>query len=201
MTRHTSEYPYRQSIRLKEYDYTQSGAYFVTICTRNRDPLFGVVVNDKMVLNGFGQIVQAEWSRTSEVTADVALDTFVVMPNYLHGILLLDRTDPGGLRVGATRRVARTRHPTGLGASTLGAIIGQFKSLATKRINTLRGTPGLSAWQRNYYEHVIRSEADLDRVREYIVSNPAPSSCARSSASPSSEEGLGCRCSWVPWSS
>ena len=144
----------------------------MTICTRNRECLFGEIVEDKTVLNELGRIVETEWLKTSEVRADVRLDAFVVMPNHLHGLLPIDRTDSGGLSVGATRRVARTPRPAGPGAGTLGAIIGQFKSLAMKRINSVRGTPGLPVWQRNYYEHMIRTEDDLDHVREYIVNNP-----------------------------
>ena len=123
-------------MRLVDYNYGQSGAYFVTIVTRHRESLFGAVANDRMVLNEFGRIVETEWLRTSEVRPDVALDTFVVMPNHLHGILLIDRTGPGGLPVGATRRVARTSRPAGPGGGTLGPT--RTKTTTTSESHTVR---------------------------------------------------------------
>ena len=156
----------RRSIRLKGYDYTQPGAYFVTICTHGRAMLFGRVVDGEMALNAYGEIVREEWFRTAQVRPYVELfpDEFVVMPNHIHGIVWI---------VGATRRVAPTNgHPHGPVPGSLGAIIGQFKSIVTKRINALRGTPGAPVWQRNYYEYIIRTERALDAIRRYIAANP-----------------------------
>jgi REP element-mobilizing transposase RayT len=161
----------RRSVRLKEYGYVQAGAYFVTICTYNRDCLFGEVVDGEMRLNEYGEIARDEWIKTASVRTSVVLDVFVIMPNHIHGIIIL--TGNGSGNVGAARRVApngrvaRTMQP-----GSIGAIIGQFKSIATKRINKRRGTPGLPVWQRNYYERVLR-EDELDRVRAYIQNNPA----------------------------
>ncbi len=166
----------RKSIRLKEYDYTQPGAYFVTICTYRRAHLFGQVVDGEMRLNAFGKIVWEEWFRTAQVRPYVELfeNEFVVMPNHIHGIIWIVEHD-----VGATRRVAPTSRrvapqpPRGPVPQSLGAIIAQFKSVVTKRINTLRGTPGAPVWQRNYWEHVIRTERALNAIRRYIIENPA----------------------------
>ncbi len=170
MTRFDMKRHHRRSIRLRGYDYTQPGAYFVTICTHNREPLFGQVEDGRMALNAFGRIVWEEWFRTAQVRPYVELfeDEFVVMPNHIHGIIWIV-----GKPVGATRRVAPTDgHPRGPAPGSLGAIIVQFKSIVTKRINALRGTPGVPVWQRNYYEHIIRNERALRAIRRYIIENP-----------------------------
>lgn len=161
---------HRRSIRLKGYDYTQPGAYFITICTQDRAHLFGEVVDREMRLNDAGRIVREEWFKTAQLRPYVRLDEneFVVMPNHVHGIIWI--VDD----VGATRRVAPTTDaaPHGPKSGSIGAIIGQFKSAATKSINALRGIPGAPGWQRNYYEHIIRDEDALNRIRAYILTNP-----------------------------
>ena len=191
---------HRRSIRLKGYDYTQAGAYFVTIVTHDRECLFGEVVDGQMRLNPFGEIVREEWFRTAVVRPYVMLapDEFVVMPNHIHGIIWIvgvgDRNrrnvlgtdrmgDPSGRGdpVGGSRgdpagrpcRDDRDQRPHGPAAGSVGAIIGQIKSIAAKRINALRGTPAAPVWQRNYYERIIRYETSLVRVRRYIAANPS----------------------------
>jgi REP element-mobilizing transposase RayT len=154
---------HRRSIRLKGYDYTQAGAYFVTFCAWQHECLFGEIVDGEMHLNDYGRVVEEEWLRTAEVRPNVDLDAFVIMPNHIHGIIVIC-IDP----VGASRRLAPTNTPTRLVAGSLGAIIGQIKSVTTKRINVLRSMPGQAVWQRNYYERIIRSEAALDNIRQYI---------------------------------
>ena len=159
----------RRSIRLTNYDYTQPGAYFVTIVTARRDHLFGEILNEVMCLNMFGQIASEEWYKTAEVRSYIRLmsDEFIVMPNHIHGIIRI-LNQP----VGATRRVAPTKIPHGPQAGSIGAVIAQYKSIVTKRINEHRNTSGVSVWQRNYWEHVIRNERALDAVRRYITENP-----------------------------
>ena len=166
---------HRRSVRLQGYNYAHPGAYFVTICTQGRKCLFGEITNGEMRLNPFGNVVLEEWIRTAKVRKNIELDSFVVMPNHFHGIIELFDT-----AVGATRRVALsgTTHrvaPTmamGPASGSIGAIIGQFKSVVTKRINEMRGILSSPLWQRNYYEHVIRNENELNKIREYILSNP-----------------------------
>ena len=158
---------HRRSIRLQGYDYSQAGAYFVTIIAWQREMLFGEIVNEEMKLNDFGKIVQDEWEQTAIVRPNVELGEYIVMPNHFHGILVF--VDDGN--VGATRRVAPTK--TTLQSGSLGAVMGQFKSIVTKRINRLRGVEGIPVWQRNYYERIIRSEPEMDRISRYIESNPA----------------------------
>jgi len=170
---------HRRSIRLKGYDYTQPGAYFITVVTHDRECLFGEIVEGGMRLNEFGEIVRTEWFKTAVVRPYVMLypDEFVMMPNHTHGIIWI-------VDVGATRRVAPPPiapspvappiiHPRGPMAGSVGAIIGQFKSITAKRINTLRNIPGQPVWQRNYYEHIIRDERALNAIRRYILNNPA----------------------------
>ncbi len=186
--RYNPEIHHRGTIRLGGYDYSSSGAYFVTVCTRNRECLFGEIKDGQMVLNEYGKIVENEWLKTFDVRKNVRLDYYVVMPNHFHGILVLSEN------VGATRRVAQNYNnninytgngcipmknrafqrnaPTGLKSNTIGAIIGQFKSVVTKQINQIRATPGIPVWQRNYYEHIVRNDIDLNLIHKYILDNP-----------------------------
>ena len=161
----------RRPLRLRAYDYSQPGAYFVTLCTHNRQCMFGNISDNEMLLNSQGRIVEEEWLRTAHIRRQVTLDTFVVMPNHIHGIVVINESTFSA-NVGATRRVAPTHGGHGPAPGTLGAIVGQFKSTATKRINASRGSPKSLVWQRNYYEHVVRNEESLNRIREYIVNNP-----------------------------
>jgi len=156
---------HRRSIRLKGYDYGQAGAYFVTIVTRDRECLFGDVVDGKMLLSNAGQMVQTVWENLPNHYANVTLDEFVVMPNHVHSVIFL--TDNNG--VGAGLKPAPTtdtkRHP-------LSEIVRAFKTFSARHINEQRTMTGVPVWQRNYYEHIIRDESTLHRIREYIVNNP-----------------------------
>ena len=165
---------HRRSIRLKGYDYTHAGAYFVTICTHDRQCLFGEVVDGIVQLNAFGEIVRDEWLRTADVRPNVELDTFVVMPNHIHGIIVLrDNDGRGTLHGRGTLQRAPTIEQFGKPTSnSIPTIVRLFKSATTKRINERRGTPGSPVWQRNYYEHIIRHEESLNRIRQYILDNP-----------------------------
>jgi len=228
---------HRRSIRLPGYDYTQPGAYFITIVTHERMPSFGEIVDGEMRLNEYGEIVRAEWFQTAVVRPYVVLhpDEFVVMPNHIHGIIWIvgnDNSDDGvdngsdarddgsggdtprndgagsggagrrddgagsrGGTVGAQRRCAPTfapknatfppgatptstgrairgATPTNVVPGSLGAIVRSFKSVVTRRINIMRNTPGAPVWQRNYYEHIIRTDRALNAIRRYIADNP-----------------------------
>jgi len=173
----------RQSIRLRDFDYGDAGAYFITVCAWQRECLFGDVTDGLMRLNELGVMMRDEWLRTPQIRSNVELDEFIVMPNHFHAILWIKNADDD---VGATRWVAHDRPPktqtratqrvaptAGPPSGSVGAIIGQFKSAATKRINAMRGNPGSPVWQRNYFEHVIRGERGLYAVRHYITGNPA----------------------------
>lgn len=170
---------HRRSIRLRAYDYTQAGAYFVTICTHGRECLLGNVVDGSVQLSTLGCIVERAWRSLARDFANMAPDAFVVMPNHLHGIVVItqgrgeasssEKLPTPERDASPLRRPAR---PAGTVAGSLGAMVQNFKSMSTRRINTLRGTPGVPVWQRNYYERVIRSEEELSRVRQYITQNP-----------------------------
>ncbi len=159
--------PYgRQSIRLSEYDYSQPSVYFVTICTQRRKYLFGDVLDGMMAINKYGFIVHECWHGIPKHFRNVELDAFVIMPNHLHGILFL-----------ADRRGTACRAPTKekFGkpvATSLPTIIRSFKSAATKCLRDFSGEQKTLFWQRNYFEHVIRNEESLLKIREYIITNP-----------------------------
>jgi REP element-mobilizing transposase RayT len=155
-----NEKPNRRSIRLQGYDYSQAGGYFVTICTKNRKSIFGEIGNGIIQLNESGLIIEATCQWLSQQYTYVLLDTWVVMPNHFHGILFILNDCRGGSRTAPTRR------------KPLGRLIGAFKTVSTKKFNELHGTSGQPIWQRNYYEHIIRNELDLEEIREYIQTNP-----------------------------
>jgi REP element-mobilizing transposase RayT len=161
----------RRSIRLQNYDYTGVGAYFITICAHNRKCMFGQVgagskpalspgsntaqfsdTQSKipMILNKYGEIVIDTWEDLVNHINGIELDAFVIMPNHVHGIIVIGEATP----------------------CPLSEIVRQLKTFSARRINKLRGTQGIPVWQRNYYEHIIRGEDDLNSLREYIDNNP-----------------------------
>ena len=156
----------RHSLRLRGYDYSQEGAYFVTTCTHNRASMFGEIVDGQMQLNALGQIVEACWQETPEHFRDVQVDVSVVMPNHMHGILWITNRRGTACRAPTCEQFGK---PT---SQSLPTVIRSFKSAVTKRVNLMRGTPGSPLWQRNYYEHVVRDDAALNRIRDYIQTNP-----------------------------
>ena len=158
----------RKSIRLKEYDYSSAGAYFVTICTLERKCLFGKVVDGEMELNENGKIVKSEWLKTEEIRDNVSTDEFIIMPNHLHGILFIDEpTDRRGT-VHRASTAERFGQPT---SNSIPTIIRSFKATVTKQTNELRNPPGLPVWQRNYFDRIVRNDDELNRIREYIIYN------------------------------
>ena len=168
---------HRHSIRLKGYDYSQEGMYFITICVQNHRCLLGRIINGEMILNKYGQIVYNEWKRTPDVRPNIQLDAFVVMPNHIHGIIVItnDRRgvshtppcDNNGGVVGV-RGVCDT--PLRSPSNNIGAIVRGFKSAVTKQLNHLGFTD--SVWQRNYHEHIIRNNNAHQNIANYIINNP-----------------------------
>ena len=170
---------HRRSIRLAGYDYVQIGAYFVTIDSFRREYLFGDVVGNKMMLNSAGRIVEMCWYDIPFHFPDVTLDASIVMPNHIHGIVWIVGDGRGAAFGGGTAfgRGTACRAPTveRFGRpvpNSLPTVIRSFKSAATKQINQQRGARGLPVWQRNYYEHIVRNEIELTRIRNYIATNP-----------------------------
>lgn len=165
---------HRRSIRLKGYDYSQEGAYYVTIVTWRRDFLFGEVVSGEMKLNQRGQIADACWREIPNHFPHVELGAYVIMPNHMHGIIVINPTGENRI-VANTSQSVGARHasplrPRGVPPNSLGAIVGSFKSAVTKRIGRELNETGV--WQRNYYEHIIRDEKDLQNKTDYIEANP-----------------------------
>ena len=145
---------------MKGYDYSQSGAYFVTIVVWQRECLFGEIVDGGMRLNEYGKIVQRAWFDLPKHYPHVQLGTFCIMPNHVHAVIIFIETVGAGLKPAPT--VAR--HP-------LSEIVRAFKSFSARRINELRKTQGVPVWQRNYYEHIIRNSDEHNRIHLYIGSN------------------------------
>jgi REP element-mobilizing transposase RayT len=178
--RHNPDQHHRQSIRLRGWDYTTPGGYFITICTHRRENLFE---NPRL-----RAVVEYAWQNIpcQPHAGHVALDEWVVMPNHLHGILVLEEIDDSLGRgeagrtddefaTGSSLRPAPPlrRDPIGLKPGSVGAIVGNFKSLTTRQVNNLQRTPGAKVWQRGYYDRIVRNERELDAIRQYIRDNPA----------------------------
>jgi REP element-mobilizing transposase RayT len=164
---------HRRSIRLRGYDYTQAGAYFVTVCTWQRECVLGRIEDRTLIPSEWGRIVDECWRALPPHFPNVALDAFAIMPNHVHGIIVI-RDDPNndGRRGEAFLKSRNASPLQGTQPGSLGAILQNFKSVSTRKINQIRDTPGLPMWQRNYYEHIIRDERELKSIREYIVNNP-----------------------------
>mgnify|MGYP000864351402 FL=1 len=157
----------RRSIRLKNYDYSSPGAYFITIVTNNRQYLFGEIVNNEMILNEYGEIANKYWYEIPKHYTNTQLDEYVIMPNHIHGIIFI---------VGAIHELPlqQNEFPQLIQRRKmlLPKIIGRFKMNAAKQINQIRQNHGIPVWQRNYYEHIIRNDNELNKIREYIINNP-----------------------------
>ncbi len=163
---------HRRSIRMRRHNYSQTGRYFVTLCTQNRKHLFGKIMENKMVLNNVGRIAFETWKWLQTQYDHVELDEWAIMPNHLHGIIVIINNNTNGSqtthinpREGSQSVSAGKRKP-------IGRIIGAFKTVTTKRTNQIQGRTGIKLWQRNYYEHIIRNNHDLSRIRNYIINNP-----------------------------
>jgi putative transposase len=191
--------PSRRSVRLEGYDYRLPGAYFVTICAvgrvaratrmaaeHQRDAMpsggllrthqpFGEVRDGAIMLSPAGVAVDACWRDIPRHFAGVELDVYVVMPDHMHGIIVIVGDAFGKEVAPAGQGVApdvSALPAAGTTAGSIPAIVQNFKSVSSRQINLLLRTPGAAVWQRNYYEHVIRNEGELDRARRYIAENP-----------------------------
>jgi REP element-mobilizing transposase RayT len=162
---------HRRSIRLKNHNYSQPGYYFLTICTYQRQSWFGEIKNDRMYLNQIGKIVAEEWLNTPKIRSNFLLDEWVIMPNHLHGIVIINEHI---LEIGKGNRdiLGARDAPLRQEANSISSFVAGFKSAVTKRINLLRDNRDIPIWQRNYYESIIRDEQSLIAIREYINNNP-----------------------------
>lgn len=170
----------RRNLRLPGWDYSGAGAYFVTLCTRERLDLFGAVVDGDMRLNAVGNIVTAAWRWLPLQYRYVILDEWCVMPDHLHGILVLTE-DGGGSRTAPAAGATGGDGPAAGNAGDVppsarkpvGRLIGAFKTVSTKQVNRFRNTTGAILWQRNFWERVVRDDLEMNRIRNHIRQNAA----------------------------
>ncbi|MFA7057418.1 MAG: transposase [Candidatus Cloacimonadales bacterium] len=176
------EIHHRRSIRLKDYDYSQEGFYFITLCTGNREHLFGEINDGTMVLNEIGMLIKEEWEKTTEIRKNIALGEYIIMPNHFHAIIQIEH-----------QIKSQTYTTMGLKSTsqTIGSIIRGFKGTTTLKINLIqpvrkecRGVlpyaqnvksskQDNSIWQRNYWERIIRNQKEFNQISQYIINNPA----------------------------
>ncbi|MCY3720994.1 MAG: transposase [Candidatus Poribacteria bacterium] len=166
--------PRRKPTRLRDYDYSQPGAYFVTVCAQHRKCLFGAIVDEQMQLNAISKIVVECWNRIPQHFPSVGLGESVIMPNHIHGIITCNPVGAGSPHPieNTSHRRGEVPSPAYRGSPSLGKIVAYFKYQSTKYINQHRNTPGTRIWQRNYHDHIIRDDADLQRIHQYIQDNP-----------------------------
>ena len=170
----------KNSLRLDNYNYSWAGAYFITICSYKKESLFGKINDFSMKLNDFGKIVQSCWDQISGKYKNIDLGDFVIMPNHIHGIILI---------VGAIHESPETKRTIYKSSCNNGVIrelplrverrnmllskiIGRFKMNSSKLINNIRSSAGAHIWQRGYYDHIIRNDEDLNNIKQYIQNNP-----------------------------
>jgi REP-associated tyrosine transposase len=175
---------HRKSIRLKGYDYSQKGLYFITICTRHRSHIFGKIEKGKMILNEYGEIAEEEWERSEEIRNEIELCEYIIMPNHFHGIVEINAGANGrspvrgisGVRDDSSNReiiiCERENVIPKMQSRSVSSLVSGYKSVVTKRINQIRSMPGEKLWQRNYWEHIIRNEDEYLRISNYIKNNP-----------------------------
>jgi len=183
-----------ETTRLKGWDYSSNGYYFVTICTHNRDHLFGEIENGEMMLNEYGKIVEECWFDLPNHYDNLRLDTFVIMPNHIHGIMIIDNNtdtvivETGFKPVSTTTpqttpvpfaRIQPIEMETGFKpVSTTTKRHGLFefvralKTFSARQINKNRNSIGESVWQSRFYDRIIRNETELSNIRHYVVHNP-----------------------------
>ncbi len=158
----------RLSTRLKDYNYSSEGAYYVTVCANNRECVFGNAQNGEMIMNDTGKMIDRWWRELPRKYNMIEIDEYKIMPNHMHGIITI--VGAGFPRPDTFIRMDDKGR--GNRAPTLGQIMAYFKYGTTKQINAIRNTPGIRLWQRNYYDHIIRDEESLNKIREYIINNP-----------------------------
>jgi len=179
-----------KSHRLKNWNYTNSGAYFITICTKNKEQYFGKIINKKMTLNEIGKIADNYWQEIPKHFKNVKLDKYVVMPNHVHGILMIDKNGCNDVckhvacenkcKYIACRDVALQRLYVGKNPNmskispkkhSISSIIRSYKSICTKMINKIPNEISFT-WQPRFHDHIIRNKNELNRIRQYIINNP-----------------------------
>lgn len=153
----------RKPNRIKDYDYSQNGAYFITICTQGRRRVLSDIVGDGFpVPKACGKVAEEILKMISEKYPDVSVDKYVIMPDHIHMLLRIDNIEDGATGPQGRRNAS----------PTVGNVIGWYKYQTTKQINMLANTPGEKIFQRSYYDHIIRNQQDYNEIWEYIENNP-----------------------------
>lgn len=193
-----------ESTRLSNWDYSNNGIYFLTICTRDREHMFGKICNSEMILNNYGEIVKLEWERSFEIRKELLCDCYIIMPNHIHAIITVEThgcashngdgnashdygefASHNGDGNASKNEISKETHSRASLRTTptfqtmpvrskksISSFVGQFKSNVTRKINECCETPKQKIRQSRFYDHIIRDEKDLNRVREYIATNP-----------------------------
>jgi putative transposase len=164
---------HHRNIRLPKYDYSREGSYFITICAQDRLFVFGDIAEKQIKLNKWGLIVEQCWHDLVKHYTGIELDAFVIMPNHVHGIIVIT----GDVTVIHNVGEGLKPSPTGTDGDKikchgLTEIVRAFKTFSAREINEQRNTQGQKVWQRNYYERIIHNELSLNKIREYIINNP-----------------------------
>lgn len=145
-----------ESTRLRGRNYASNGGYFITICTHGREKFLGQIVAGKMQLNDYGTIVEKCWFDLPNHYKNIVLDAFVVMPDHIHAIIIVDNGVETGLRPVSTCEIVRA-----------------LKSFSSRRMNELDHSAGKTRWQMHFHDHIIRNDQELCRIRQYILNNPS----------------------------
>jgi putative transposase len=157
-----------ESARLKNWDYSSNGCYYVTICTHDRIHYFGTIQNSKMTMSDIGAIAAQYWREIPNHFPIVRLDEWIIMPNHVHGIIAINNNDINTQQT--NKKFSKSRFQN-QGKGTISAIVGSYKSICTKTINKSQNKIQF-AWQPRFYDHIIRDEMALNRIRTYILNNP-----------------------------
>ncbi|MFH1392549.1 MAG: transposase [bacterium] len=160
----------RKLNRLSGYDYSDFGYYFVTICTQNRELFFGDVENQRMILNEFGKIADKCWRDLPNHYWNCKLDEFVIMPNHVHGIIVIDNDTENGFRFCVGNGLKP--FPTNKNKYSLSEMMRGFKTFSSHRINKTQNIIFRFQWQKSFYDRIIRNNSELYRIRNYIINNP-----------------------------
>ncbi len=155
------------TLRLKYWDYSSEGAYFITICTKNREHFFGEIIHGKMILNQLGFLVQHEWEKSIEMRPDMnlTLGEFIVMPDHFHAVIMIGKN-----QYNTSNEKTESKNKFGPQSKNLASIIRGFKSAITT-YSKINGYPNF-AWQPRFYEYIIRNQQSFDRIQKYIIDNP-----------------------------
>ncbi len=182
--KYNREIHHRHSLRLEAFDYSSPGYYFITICTQNRECLFGSIAQDSIVLNDAGEMVKSEWAKLSQDFSHIRLKHYVIMPNHFHGIIHITGGPPFRAisnyfknRLNIINDPTLIEPPCGTAENSISRILQAFKSISTvyycESVNQHHWSPfDKRLWQKNFYDHIIRDDEELEIFRRYILANP-----------------------------